>query len=574
MADKLFAGVYFDGSVCNLSFADTEGSPIGQKQEYPSDPEGRHAVASYISEKFLDTGLNENRVVLVTDDDNSLEDHQLYLAMLKEGLKVLPVARQRLSLHADRLGIRSENIAGLASRAAATGFDADVLLMELTNICTLRCLYCTEDLMTRRKGKMPLSTAKQIINEYAECGIGGLAFHVMGEPSVHPDLAEIIGQAARSHIRTTLLTNATLIDYKKAKELFASGLSHICLSVQSVTEKHHFTFKRPHEQYTYEKLMSNIKGIILAKWEQKSSALIEFHIMDNSLYMPRGVKIVTNDTEAKDALNLWVGVLRKLARESGRDDMLSHINRTEKTELTRTTWPLDWFHFTPDIVLSFKMAGHWQQDFLERDQAVIPVKTGRCQFIASDRQLPILWNGDAVLCCFDYDGRTRFANLNDTSLQDADKKARILRDKLSRWGDIPLPICRRCLGIRIQRLGGTAPSVSSNGEVPLSRVAVFGKETPSINLVDILLNGGIEVPCLLDERIPGTSSEIIVERRPLYHYETFPDKGVEAVLFPPEWKQDANIIKKLLSRYPHLLLGHVDMVALNPFDRPRITAHR
>lgn len=296
--------------------------------------------------------------------------------------------------------------------------------------------------------------------------------------------------------------------------------------------------------------------------------MIEIHIMDNSLYMPRGVKIVTNNKEAEEVLSFWIGFPRELAYETGRDDLLKQINSTETVKLAKASWPFGSCTLAPDIVLTFKMAGHWQQDFLEKEEIIIPVKKGKCCSVEKEHQLATLWNGDAILCCFDYNGRTRFANLNETTLYEVDQQARRLRNQLILGGDIPLTVCRRCLGIKIKRLGDTTPFSSADGEVPVSRVAVFGKDLASVNLMDTLQGGGIEVSCFLKEKRRVIKN--VVKQKPVYYYHQFPEAGIEAVLFPPEWKKDENIIREMVMKYPHLLLGQVDLVALNPFGRKRL----
>lgn len=141
MINQLFAAVHFDGSVWKLSFADIEGRRTKQAKRYPSGSRGRKSLATHIKEEFLASRLSGNRVVLVTNYLS--ESNQLYWELVNKGLKTIPVTQQRLALHADRIGTRDNDLVQFASNAAATGFDADLMLIELTNICTFRCLYCT-----------------------------------------------------------------------------------------------------------------------------------------------------------------------------------------------------------------------------------------------------------------------------------------------------------------------------------------------------------------------------------------------------------------------------------------------
>jgi hypothetical protein len=59
----------------------------------------------------------------------------------------------------------------------------------------------------------------------------------------------------------------------------------------------------------------------------------------------------------------------------------------------------------------------------------------------------VLHNGDVVLCCIDYDGRTAFANLRESTLREAlssDELGEIIKG--FRILRLVHPYCKRCLG--------------------------------------------------------------------------------------------------------------------------------
>ena len=59
----------------------------------------------------------------------------------------------------------------------------------------------------------------------------------------------------------------------------------------------------------------------------------------------------------------------------------------------------------------------------------------------------VLYNGDVILCCVDYDGRTTIGNLNDASLEDilrSDHLGKIISG-FKRF-QLVHPYCRKCLG--------------------------------------------------------------------------------------------------------------------------------
>jgi len=60
---------------------------------------------------------------------------------------------------------------------------------------------------------------------------------------------------------------------------------------------------------------------------------------------------------------------------------------------------------------------------------------------------------------------------------------------------------------------------------------------------------------------------------PVYRPDCIPD-DVEAIIFPARWKFDADFLQMLSNKFPEKLIGQINLVALNPFDRKKITAYR
>jgi hypothetical protein len=573
MPYRMYAGIYFNGSFWTASFADTSGYRRRLETAYPPDSQGRRDLIDRVKQIFAGTKSTDSRIILV---ETPPESHEIYQVICENKLFISPVTPGRLALHEKRLGKHYDDMSELAAEAAATGTGTDILLLEMTNICTFSCLFCTQDAVTRKKGRMSLDDAKAAIDAFAGTSVGTLAFHVMGEPTLNSDLPAVIGHAAGRHVRHALVTNASALDREKAEALFEKGLSHICLSVQTYSRDQHYRFKRPAEKYTYEKTMENIRGILLAKWEKAPHADLEIHVMDTSLYQPRGVSIVNNDRDAESVLRFWSGFVSDAARESGLKGLTAQVRETAPVELALKSWPCGSCRLAPGVVLTFKMAGHWQQDFLKDDEFIIPASKGTCMEMAysSERQLALLWNGDAVLCCFDYNGKTGFGNIHKDGFRAISERANRLRDRLICSDNLPFPVCRRCLGIRIRRLDRSAPYAASDGEIPLRRVAVFGTTAEAAGTRHTLQEGGIRVSCFVREAGPPLGENPMFEETPVYAPENLPGQDIEAVLFPPEWEEDKRLIQGLSGLYPDLLLGQLDLVALNPFDRHRIESHR
>ncbi len=109
------------------------------------------------------------------------------------------------------------------------------LLAELTHRCPLQCPYCSNPLALERANReMSTDEWRRAIREAAE--IGCLQIHFSGgEPTVRPDLEQLVAEAAAAGLYTNLITSGVLCDQARLDRLAAAGLEHVQLSFQDST---------------------------------------------------------------------------------------------------------------------------------------------------------------------------------------------------------------------------------------------------------------------------------------------------------------------------------------------------
>lgn len=96
------------------------------------------------------------------------------------------------------------------------------IYLEISNICNLNCTFCPGT--TRKKHSMDLETLRLIlpkIRPYTDF----LYFHLMGEPLLHPRLADFLDAANEYGFRVILTTNGVLLP-KVIDTLLASPALH------------------------------------------------------------------------------------------------------------------------------------------------------------------------------------------------------------------------------------------------------------------------------------------------------------------------------------------------------------
>jgi pyrroloquinoline quinone biosynthesis protein E len=85
------------------------------------------------------------------------------------------------------------------------------LLAELTHRCPLQCPYCSNPLVLERAGgELPTEIWLDVLEQAAALGV--LQLHLSGgEPTLRPDLEEIVALAAKVGLYASLITAGVLL---------------------------------------------------------------------------------------------------------------------------------------------------------------------------------------------------------------------------------------------------------------------------------------------------------------------------------------------------------------------------
>ena len=112
-----------------------------------------------------------------------------------------------------------------------------ILMLELTNACNLKCIMCTNPVMKRRIGTMPLRVATQAIEEASAMGIQEVGQFTTGEPLLYKKLPEVIKKVKDHGLYCYMTSNGLLLNHSKSKVLCESGLDSLKISVDGTNKE-------------------------------------------------------------------------------------------------------------------------------------------------------------------------------------------------------------------------------------------------------------------------------------------------------------------------------------------------
>ena len=172
------------------------------------------------------------------------------------------------------------------------------LSIEPTTACNLGCPECPSGLkqFTRPTGNMKADLNRKIIDELG-ANLAYINFYFQGEPFINKNIFDLIKYANDNGIYTATSTNAHFLTPESCKEVIASGLKRLIVSIDGTTQE---TYEQYRREGSLAKVLEGTRNMIAAKKESGS----EFpHVIFQYLV------VKPNEHQVEDA--------KKLATEMG-----------------------------------------------------------------------------------------------------------------------------------------------------------------------------------------------------------------------------------------------------------------
>jgi MoaA/NifB/PqqE/SkfB family radical SAM enzyme len=292
----------------------------------------------------------------------------------------------------------------------------ELISLELTNACNFDCAFCTNHVMTRKKGFMDKELAKRLIREAREHNFTGqVTTNVMGEPLLHKDLLEILDYANSIGQPVTVITNGGLLNTEISLRLLRNPSVSLGISYHSNDEA---SFLSRRSSLTYEQYRKKIHELIELKFREKTRTRIHINAFSTA-NKPHDAFNVLPDKEAIEAFGQdWCSFARSLRKKYA---LRWHVPVAPFRLMT---------YLLPDVKLLIHDRYHeWSNVLVPAGARLVPAKTCSCTTIV--KQCNILWNGDMAQCCIDYNGDLVYGNVKEESLADAfySPRARDLRQR-------------------------------------------------------------------------------------------------------------------------------------------------
>ena len=271
--------------------------------------------------------------------------------------------------------------------------------------CNARCVFCP---MGREEnqihGQMDDATFQRVVDEAVENRVKVLSPYLQNDPLVdrriHERVAYIRERRGRKRLPITkLITNGGLLTEERAYNLIRSGLEHIVFSVHGVDPQ---VYEDLMQGPRFSRTLENIETFVRVRDELKSKTP-KIQVW----------AVLTEDVEQQldDVKRFWKerGIFFKARPLDNR----AHPEITENTDLVDSD---DGWRYATWCTIPFWRA--W-----------------------------ILWNGDVVLCCVDWERKHVFGNIHESSIREIwnSEGYKKYRERM-RNNDFTGTLCENCQG--------------------------------------------------------------------------------------------------------------------------------
>jgi MoaA/NifB/PqqE/SkfB family radical SAM enzyme len=248
--------------------------------------------------------------------------------------------------------------------------------IELTNSCNAACIFCPRD-KTPRQGFMSFETFARAVQRVGELGDSAIV-HIcgLGEPLLHPNVAEMVNHLSKKGLPPSVTTNAYLLTRELSHRLVDAGLREIVCSVSGIDDN----YKKIH-RLDFEVVRRNIVDFIRVS-KRRSEIVLSMTVCDP----------IKDEMDKLEAYWKSLGIHRivifdQINRGGALDmgyDFVDNEVFCDEAEAIMTENKIDYFCLAPHI---FSFIG---------------------------------WDGNYYMCCHDYRKRLPLGSVFEYSVEEID----------------------------------------------------------------------------------------------------------------------------------------------------------
>ena len=201
------------------------------------------------------------------------------------------------------------------------------VVWNITRACNLKCLHCYESAGAKGADELSTDQALKGIDILVDAGVLILAFSG-GEPTMRPDIIQLVRRASERGMFTALATNALLLSSRnKVHEFKKAGLKFAQISLDGLNPKTHDYFRGVPR--AYEKTVEGIKNCVAEElFVEIATTVTHFNYKEIPAMIDFAKKLGVD----------WFMMYNFVPTGRGVDIAESDLTPDEREDILRTCW--------------------------------------------------------------------------------------------------------------------------------------------------------------------------------------------------------------------------------------------
>jgi hypothetical protein len=300
--------------------------------------------------------------------------------------------------------------------------------------------------MTRPPKDLDLKLVCKALDEIGEERFTDTIFyHVMGEATLYPHLEEVIRYTKKKNLKAVLTTNGWGLTHSLLERLLDADIDHIIFSAQTPNKSSFDLRNAPTDFISYKKKVCSLIAKIIQHGSTKATLSFLTTFLSYFLLPSNKYYIIRNKKELVKSFTEW---LEEIALSIEDKVLLRSLHKNKviigRKLLSFSTLGWNKLNVTKQLTLETRVLGDWVHRGLYAEK-IRRGLVGYCEGLKT--HFGILSNGNMVFCCVDFDGKTAFANIKETSIKEALLQKDVV-DVVNGFNKFKVinSYCQRCLG--------------------------------------------------------------------------------------------------------------------------------
>lgn len=300
--------------------------------------------------------------------------------------------------------------------------------IEPTNHCPYTCIMCPRGTgkMKRETGYMELDHFVRILSMFPE-GQKVVRLHHFGEAILHPEIDTMIRMVGEAGLIPVISLNPATLNERLSRRIVEAAPGIVCFSLDAFTDS--ALIKVRGIKRTYQKCIELMDSFIALSRSSGHTIVkvIQTVALDENCCGPTRDPLDGEETEAL---------------LDGEESLTTSCMESALDALKQKYDEPDIFFYSADNT------GFGDLDLVEKTKtggAALLLKSAK-PCAAPFSEVSVLWNGDVVLCCYDYDGFNVVGSIRENTMEEIWHGSRVdrIRKMFLKRSTESLRLCSSC----------------------------------------------------------------------------------------------------------------------------------